>query len=91
MNHNPGVAKVCNNSHVRQNALLDPHYLNHVVQIIVRLCDIVFNLDIVIHDLVLQREVFERLNHLLDFSSDFCGVLVLKFLNSLGNFLEVFT
>ena len=53
MNHNPGVAEVCNNSHIRQNALLDPHNLNHVVQIIVRLCDIVFDLDIVIHNLVL--------------------------------------
>jgi hypothetical protein len=59
-------------------------------QVVCCLFDIVLVLDIVIHDLILESQVLESLNHLLNFSANFGRVFVLKLLNRCGNTLEIF-
>ena len=60
-------------------------------QVVSSLLDIVLDLDVVIHDLVLESQVLKSLNHLLDFSANFGRVFVLKLLNRCSNTFEIFT
>jgi len=53
MNDYPSVAKISNDCHVRENTFLDTHDLNHMSQVIGSLLNIVFYLNIVVHNLVL--------------------------------------
>jgi hypothetical protein len=54
MNYNPCIAEISDDSQVRQNAFLNSHNLNHVRQVICGLLDVVLDLNIVVHNLVLK-------------------------------------
>ena len=60
-------------------------------QVVSGLFNVVLDLNIIIHDLVLKRKVLQRLYHLLYFSTDFGCVFVFKLLNGIRDSLEVLT
>jgi hypothetical protein len=91
VDHYPRIAEIGNNGQVRENTFLDSHDLDHVRQVICGFLDIVLYLNIVIHNLVLQSQVFERLDHLLNFSSDFSRILVFKLLDCSSDTLKILT
>ena len=55
MNDNPSIAKISYNRHVRQDTLFDAHNLNHMCQIVCCFFNVVLDLHIVVHNLVLKR------------------------------------
>jgi hypothetical protein len=85
----PSVAEVHNNRDLAEQGLLDAHNLNDIAQFVHRLGYVVRGLHILFHDGVLKLQIFESLEHLLNFSTDFVCLFVFKLFNCVGNPAEV--
>jgi hypothetical protein len=72
-----------------QYLLFDSHNLDHMVQFVHCLSDVVLNLYITIDDVVLKLQVFESLHQFLDFATNFSRVLVFEFCNRIRDSFEV--
>lgn len=61
-----------------EELFFDAHDSDHVHEVVDCALDLVLNQGVLLDDVVLQLEVFESLNHFLDFAADLGCVLVLK-------------